>query len=175
MCQEDKAWSGTLKDEYTIAIVHITKIERFKLGGVYRYFFPPRIGIDFYLPENYPDGQYDFIPNLELGDVARLIHILELVKRDQTFESLASGGIKPFRIGLAFETELKRRITVGVESDYVVVKYEGVHQGSQVSIEYGFTRKGIEKFVKILKEVIVEYVNFIQKYVSIGKIDRKFK
>ena len=175
MCQEDKGWFGELKDKYTVTIVHITKVERIKIGGVYRYFFSPRIGIDFYLPENYPDGEHDFIPNLELGDIARLIRILELVEVDQTFESLASGTIKPFRIGLAFETELKRRIIVGAEPDYITVRYEGIHRGSQVSIEYAFTRNGIEKFIQILKEVIVEYLSFIQKYVLIGKIDPKFK
>jgi hypothetical protein len=175
MCQEDKAWSGKLKDKYTIAIVHITKVEKILIGGVYRYFFSPRIGIDFYLPENYPDGEHDFIPNLELGDIARLIRILELVETDQTFESLASGNIKPFRIGLAFETELKRRIIVGAASDYITVKYEGIHRGKQVSIEYAFTQNGIENFIKVLKEVIVEYLSFIQRYVLIGKIDNRFK
>jgi hypothetical protein len=178
MCQEDKGWSGELQDKYTVMLVHITKAERIRIGGVYRYFFSPRIGIDFYLPENYPDGEYEFIPNLELGDIARLIRILELVEEDHTFESLVSGNIKPFRIGLAFETDLKRRIIVGAgsdeESDYITVKYEGVHKGTEVSIEYAFTREGIGKFIKILKEAIVEYLGFIQRYVLIGKIDPKF-
>jgi len=175
MCQADKGWFGKVEDKYTTAIVHITKVERFQFRGMYRYFFPPRIGIDFYLPENFPEGNHDFIPNLELGDVARLIKILGLVERNQTFDSLASGKIKPFRIGLAFETDLKRRIIVGAESDHLTVKYEGVHRGSEVSIEYWFTRNGIEKFVDILKELTIEYIGFIQRYVLVGKIDPRFR
>jgi hypothetical protein len=174
-CQGDKGWFGEVEDKYTNAVVHITKVERVQFKGMYRYFFPPRIGIDFYSPENYPNGSHDFIPNLELGDIARLIKILELVERDQTFNSLASGNIKPFKIGLAFETDLKRRIIVGAELDHLTIKYEGLHRGSEVSIEYWFTRKGIQKFVAILKELVIEYMDFIQRYVLIGKIDPKFK
>jgi hypothetical protein len=175
MCESNKGWLGKVEDKYTTAIVHITKVETFKSKGMYSYFFPPRIGIDFYLSSDYPEGNHDFIPNLELGDVARLINILGFVERDQTFDSLSSGTIKPFEIGLAFETDLRRKVTIGAEYDYLTIKYEGLHRGKEVSIEYQFTRKGIEEFIKILKELTIEYINFIQRYILIGKIDPKFK
>jgi hypothetical protein len=174
MCA-DKAWSGEIEDKYTIALVHITKVEKRKNKGLYEYFFPPRIGIDFYHPEDYANGYHDFIPNLELGDIARLIQVLELVKRNETFDHLVSGKIKPFRIGLAFERELKRRISVRAKSDHVTIGYEAVHSGSEVSFEYEFTRVGLENLVDVLKEVTIEYISFIQRYVLIGKIDSRFK
>jgi len=175
MSQADKSWFDEVRDRYVTAIIHITKIERALFGGVYRYFYPPRIGIDFYSPEEYPNGLHDFIPNLELGDVARLIKILELVGQDQTFTSLNSGKIKPFKIGLAFETDLQRRIIVRAESNHLVIRYEGRHRGKDVEFEYCLTRKGAQKFVDVLKELMVEYISFIQRYVLIGKIDPKFK
>jgi len=179
MFVDDKAWYKTVKDKCTVANVHITKIEKRKSRGMYSYFFPPRIGIDFYEPENYPKGYHDFIPNLELGDIARMIKILELVENDRTFYHLVAGEIKPFEIGLAFERELKRRISVSGKSDHdidrITIKYEGVHSGTEVLIEYDFTYSGLKKFVDALKEAIIEYYGFIQKYVSLGKIEDSFK
>ena len=175
MCESNKGWLGKVEDKYTTAVAHITKVETSKSKGLYSYFLPPRIGIDFYMPDDYPEGQHEFIPNLDLGDVARLINVLGLVERDQTFDSLSSGKIKPFEIGLAFETELRRKVTIGAEYDYVTIKYEGLHRGKEVTIGYQFTRKGIEEFIKILRELTIEYINFIQRYVLIGKIDSKFK
>ena len=142
---------------------------------MYRYFYPPRIGIDFYLPENYPKGPKDFIPNLELGDIARLIKILDLVKQDEVFASLNSERINPFKIGLAFEKDLQRRIILRAESKHLVIRYEGYHRSRQVEIEYPISREGAEKLIDALKELVIEYIGFIQRYVMIGKIDRKFK
>ena len=175
MSHEDKGWIGEVSDKYATVLVHITKIDRTLFRGMNRYFYPPRIGIDFYSPEDYPNGPHDFIPNLELGDVARLIKILELARRDRTFKSLNSGRIKPFKIGLAFESDLQRRIIVGAEFNNLKIRYEGRHRGTDVEIEYYLTRKGVKKFVDILKELVVEYMAFIQRYVLIGKIDPKFK
>ena len=173
--QADKGWFAEVSDKYVTAIAHITKIDRAPFRGMYRYFYPPRIGIDFYFPEDYPNGPHDFIPNLELGDVARLIKILELVGQDQTFTSLSSGKIKPFKIGLAFEKDLQRRIIVGAEDNNLVIRYEGRHRGKDVGIEYCLTRKGAQKLVDVLKELMIEYIGFIQRYVLVGKIDPKFK
>lgn len=175
MSHEDKGWIGEVEDKHVTAIVHITKIDRKAFRGMYRYFYPPRIGIDFYSPEDYPDGSHDFIPNLELGDVARLIRILELARQDETFKKLNSGKIKPFKIGLAFEIDLQRRIIVGAKFNRLTIRYEGRHRGTDVGIEYHFTRKGAKKLIDILKELVIEYLAFIQRYVLIGKIDPKFK
>jgi len=171
----DKAWYRKIKDKHTIALVHITKVEKRKNKGLYSYFFPPRIGIDFYKPEDYTKGYHDFIPNLELGDIARMIKVLELVKNDDTFDNLVSGEIKPFKIGLAFERDLERRISVGGKSGRITIGYEAVHSGSEVSIEYEFTRTGLEKVVDALKEATIEYIGFIQRYVLLGKINNNFK
>lgn len=171
----DKAWYREVKDKHTIAVVHITKVEKRKNRGLYSYFFPPRIGIDFYKPEDPTNRYHDFIPNLELGDIARMIKILELTMDDDTFDSLVSGRIKPFKIGLAFEKELERRISVSGKSDRITIGYEAVHRGSEVSIEYEFTRIGLEKIVEALKEATIEYIGFIQRYVLLGKIDSGFK
>jgi hypothetical protein len=173
--EQDKGWFRKIEDEQTIAVVHITKVDKKRSKGLYRYFFPPRIGIDFYTPDNYPEGQHDFIPNLELGDVARLIKILELVDQDKTFNSLREGEIQPFEIGLAFENELKRKITVSVAENSLAIKYEGIHRRSEVSIEYNFTRQGIQELINCLKELTIEYIGFIQRYVLIGRMDPKFK
>ena len=173
--QEDKAWFGKVKDKYVIVIAHITKIDRTFSKGMSSYFYPPRIGIDFYLPEDYPNGPHDFIPNLELGDIARLMKILELAGEYKIFTSLNWGRIKPFKIGLAFESDLQRRIIVSARSKRLILKYEGYHKGKKVEIEYCFTRKGVQKFVEVLKELTIEYMNFIQRYVLIGKVDPKFK
>lgn len=175
MSHEDKGWIGKVSDEYTMVLVHITKIDRTLSRGMYRYFYPPRIGIDFYSSEDYPDGPHDFIPNLELGDVARLIKILELAGRDRTFKSLNSGRIKPFKIGLAFEKDLHRRIILGAESNNLKIRYERRHKGTNVAIEYYLTREGAKELVDVLKELVVEYMAFIQRYVLIGKIDPRFK
>jgi len=173
--QEDKGWFDEVRDKYVTAVVHITKIDKALFRGKYRYFYPPRIGIDFYLPEDYPHGPHDFVPNLELGDVARLIKILELVGQEQTFTLLRSGKIKPFKIGLAFEKELQRRIIVGADDNDLVIRYKGRHWGKDVGIEYCFTREGAQKFVKTLKELIIEYIGFIQRYTLVGKIDPRFE
>jgi len=141
---------------------------------MYRYFYPPRIGIDFYLPENYPDGPHDFIPNLELGDVARLIRVFDIVKQDETFNSLKSGQIKPFKIGLAFDA-LQRRIFLRADGNLLAIRYKGIHRRVQVEFEYYLSRKGAEEVTFSLKELVIEYIGFIQRYVMIGKIDRRFK
>jgi len=156
-------------------VPHITKVDRASFRGLYRYFYPPRIGLDFYLPENYPQGTHDYIPNLELGDVARLVRILDLVKQDKTFDSLESGRISPFKIGLAFENDLQRRIFLRAESDLLAIRYKGIHRGVQVDFEYYISRKGAEKLTSSLKELVIEYIGFIQRYVMIGKIDESYR
>jgi hypothetical protein len=170
-------WSGIVKDKRSVAVVHITKVERIKKKGLYSYFLPSRIGIDFYHRADYPHGSPYYTPNLELGDVARLIRILELLKSDKTLNDLASGKIEPFTIGLAFEKSLERRITIGAKSLFkrVTFKYEAVHNGVPISIKYDFTREGIEKFINVLKKVTIEYVNFILRYVLLDEIDPKFR
>lgn len=142
---------------------------------MYRYFYPPRIGLDFYLPENYPKGYHDFIPNLELGDVARLVRVLDLVKQDKTFSFLKAGHIKPFRIGLAFENDLQRRILLSAENDLLTIRYKCVHRSGEVDFEYYLSRDGAEKLTSSLKELVIEYIGFIQRYVMIGTIDSKYK
>jgi hypothetical protein len=175
MAQEDKSWFNEVKDKYVVMIPHITKVDKAPFRGMYRYFYPPRIGIDFYSPEDYPNGVHDFVPNLELGDVARLVRILELVSEDDTFASLKSGKIKPFRIGLAFENDLQRRIILGAESNYLIIRYEAYHRGKRVEIEYNLSREGAMDLIRTLKELVIEYVGFIQRYVMLGKIGSKFK
>jgi len=175
MRQEDKSWFREVKDKYVTMIPHITKVDKAPFRGMYRYFYPPRIGIDFYFPQDYPNGAHDFVPNLELGDVARLVRILELVSEDETFASLESDEIKPFRIGLAFENDLQRRIILGAESNHLIVRYEGYHRGKRVEIEYNLSRAGAKDLIDALKELVIEYIGFIQRYVMIGKISPKFK
>jgi len=107
-----------MDDENVTIEAHITKITKKVFERKYHYFYPPRIGLDFY--EEYPDGPHDFIANLELGDIIRLIKILELIEKDSIFKDLNSGDIKPFTIGLSFESDLKRKIRIDADEGDVL-------------------------------------------------------
>jgi len=174
MVYEDKGWFHVVEDTFTVVVPHITKVDKVSFKGLHQYFYPPRIGIDFYEPEGYPKDRPAFIPNLELGDIARLVRVLELANRDPTFRSIKSGKREPFEIGLAFEKELGRRITLDVESNCLLIGYEACHKWGEVDFQYRMSREGAEELIKALKELVAEYVSFILKYVMIARIDDKF-
>lgn len=175
IAQRDKSWSNEISDKHVVIVPHITKVDEIRFKGMYRYFYPPRIGLDFYFPENYPDGNHDFIPNLELGDVARLVRILDLVKQDETFDSLKSGRISPFKIGLAFENDLQRKILLRAKGNLLAIRYCGIHRKVEVDFEYCMSRECAVELTTSLKELLIEYIGFIQKYVILGKIDRMYR
>jgi hypothetical protein len=174
MVHEDKGWFGVVKDTFAVIVPHITKVEKLSFEGMHQYFYPPRIGIDFYEPERYPEDRPDFIPNLELGDIARLVRVLELANRNPTFRSLRSGQREAFEIGLAFEKALRRRMTVDAEAKCLLISYEACHKGTEVDFRYKVSREGAEELIKALKELVSEYVSFILKYVMVARIDDEF-
>jgi hypothetical protein len=174
MVYEDKGWSHVIEDDFTVIVPHITKVDKLSFKGLHQYFYPPRIGLDFYELDGYPKDRPDFIPNLELGDIARLVRVLELANRDTTFRSIKSGRREPFEIGLAFEKELGRRITLDAESNCLLIGYEASHKRGKVDFQYKISREGTEELIESLKELVAEYVNFILKYVMIARIDDKF-
>lgn len=172
---KDKGWFDVIKDTFTVVVPHITKVDKVSFEGMHQYFYPPRIGIDFYEPEDYPKSKHDFIPNLELGDIARLVRVLELANRTPTFRSLRSGQREAFEIGLAFEKELGRRITLDAESKCLLIGYEACHKWGEVDFQYKISREGADELIMALKELVAEYVSFIMKYVMVAKIDERFK
>jgi hypothetical protein len=170
--RDDKGWSREASDLNGIVVPHITKFGITKYRDMYSQFYPPRIGIDFY-PRDKRDR--NFIPNLDIGDIARLVRVLELAQEYTIFERLRSGKIRPFEIGLSFQGDLNRKIEIDARSNYLILRYQGLHRDRHVGFTHRLSRKGAERLINILKELVVEYMSVIQKYTMTGDIDDRFR
>jgi hypothetical protein len=169
---DDKGWLERVEDWCGIIIPHITKIGRTMFQGIDSYFYQPRIGIDFF-DEN--ENRRGFIPNLDLGDVARLARILELAQQDHIFNGLKSRAIKAFEIGLSFEKDLERKITLDVDADRLVLSYVAFHKDQHVDFDHNLSREGAHRLVDTLKRLVVKYQSVILEYVMTGEVDERFK
>jgi hypothetical protein len=170
--ENDKGWSEEVSDGHGCVVPHITKFGISKYHGMYNQFYPPRIGIDFY---GHNQGDHKFISNLDIGDVARLVRVLELAQKYTVFDKLRSGKIRPFEIGLSFQGDLNRKVELDAESSHLILKYHGFHRENLVEFTHRLSREGAEKLINVLKKLVVEYVSVIQKYVMTGEVDERFR
>ena len=155
-------WHTVIKDDGYV-VPHVTKIDIERKHGLYSYFYPPRIGIDFFDADQDPTSEkpQGYIPNLELGDVARIVRMLEIMPTKRT----------KLEIGLAFEKELERRVTVRVRASEVSLSYHAKHRGRDIDFECGFSKHGLREFISALKEALLQYIRLILEYVVLRKID----
>jgi len=159
-------WHKVIEDDGNHIVPHVTKIDTKKTRGLYTYFYPPRIGIDFYDVEQDIGSEkaLGYIPNLELGDVARIIRVLEIIPRKR---------IK-LEIGLAFENELERRVALRFGLSEVSLSYHAKHRNRDINFEFSFSKEGLRKFISALKEAMLRYVGLILEYVVLQKLDPKY-
>lgn len=170
--EDDKGWSEEVKDKHGSIVPHITKVGRTKYQGMPNYSNPPRIGIDF---NRYETNEHNYIPNLDLADVATLLRMLELVQQEDVSNKIRSRKIKPFEIWLSFSKDMKRKITLDVGTDHLVIAYQGYHNEQQIDFDHNLSREGVDRLIRSLKTLLVEYQSAILKYVMIGDLDEKFK
>lgn len=170
--ENDKGWSEEVSDRHGTVVPHITKFGITKYRGMYSQFYPPRIGIDFY---PYDREGHNYVPNLDIGDVARLVRVLELAQKYAVFDKLRSGKISPFEIGLSFQGDLNRKIELDAESSYLILKYRGFHKGNLVEFTQRLSREGAERLINSLKKLTMQCMSVIQKYVMTGEVDDRFK
>ena len=159
-------WHKVIEDDGNHIVPHVRKIDTKKRRGLYTYFYPPRIGIDFY------DAEQDlslerargYIPNLELGDVARIVRVLELIPRKRT----------KLEIGLAFEKELERRVILRFGSSEVSLSYHAKHRSGNIDFEFSFSKEGLRKIISALKEGKLRYLGIILEYVVLQKLNTEY-
>jgi len=148
--------------------IHITCIRRERNAGYYTYFNSPRIGIDIWeTGEN--DDNPDFIPNINLGDLIRFVIILGYVDSDEIFAKLSKGSILPFEIAMEF----KRKIVVSAEGRSWSLSYHDPRTNWK-KIEYYIEREGIAELRKALKEIIANYLNFVNTWLITDSIDASY-
>jgi hypothetical protein len=104
-----------------------------------------------------------------------LIRILELAQQGSHFEELKARSIKPFKIGLSFENELERRITLRARSDHLVIDYHGMHRKKLVEVSHGMSHEGAKKLILALKRLVTEYEHVVSEYIMTGKVDQKYR
>lgn len=162
---EEMIWHKVIEDNGLHIVPHVTKINAEKQGRLFTYFYPPRIGIDFYSDDQDPADEKprNFIPNLELGDLARLVRILEILPKKAKFE-----------VGLAFEKELGRRITIQSNASGVLFNYHAEHFGGPIDFEFSISTDVLEDLLAALKEAVLEYVRLILEFVVLERLDKKY-
>jgi hypothetical protein len=96
-----------------------------------------------------------------LGDVARIVRILEITPRKKA----------KLDIGLAFENELERRVTVRFGASEVSLSYHAKHRGRDIDFEFSFSKEGLRKFISALKEALLQYIRLILEYTVLRRID----
>lgn len=164
--EQSMIWHKVIEDDGNHIVPHVTKIDTKKNRGLYTYFYPPRIGIDFYDEGQDPSSEraHGYIPNLELGDVARIVRVLEIIPKKR---------IK-LEIGLAFEKELERRVVLRFGRSEVSLSYHAKHKSGDIDFEFSFTKQGLGEFVSVLKEGMLRYVDLILEYVVLQKLDPRY-
>jgi hypothetical protein len=118
------------------------------------------MGIDFLKPRL--NGTLGYLPNLEPGDIVRLVEVLELVRGSSTVRKLRTGEIRPFEIRLTF----KRRIVIGAspERSLVAVRYYDYDRSThreKLRFRVSIATKSLGKLAEVLRSLVAIYLALI--------------
>jgi hypothetical protein len=148
---------------------HFTKIERKEESGFYFYYLAPRIGIDFIEKRKWKPMKYS--PNLDVGDVIRIVKVLELLERNPVYQKLRDGSINPFEIALTF----RRKIVIdsGRAPNSLRLEYYN-RNGRHPLFKTGFSRIAVADLKRGLRTLVALYLALVQMWRTGHKLPKPF-
>ncbi len=163
---EECGWHKSVPVVDKYAHVHITKAAYRVFQNYHWWITPPRIGIDF--RKNRKKRGHEWIPNIEVADLVRLIRILRQLDRKRISKSVATK--KGFYIAPTFD----RRIRIGVSEGRITLEYRGrgwENYGKRVEIEL----KQLPLLIGALEEGYSRYLKLIASWHDSGKLPDEFR
>jgi hypothetical protein len=139
-----------------------------KIGTEYYYWWitPPRIGIDFRTTKEKRGREW--IPNIEVADLVRLIRIFRHLKHERILRAVASK--KGFCIAPSFD----RRIRIRASEGRITLEYRDrgwENYGETVEIE----PKQLPKLIATLEEGYSQYLKLIRNGHDSGRLPEGFR
>ncbi len=160
MASGQRAWEHRVDCGELVVRPHFTTIERRKKSGYFFSYFAPRMDIDILKPPlKEPVG---YVPNLDPGDLVRIVEVLEHVTQGSVVRKFREGDIEPFEVSLTF----KRRLVVKAARRPGLVRVEYFDYDRNTSREKLRFRvllpaKSLAELVRALRSLVAIYVALI--------------
>src|SRR6266567_3135555 len=164
---EQCGWHTSVPIVGKYAHVHITKASFRDFKGYYWWLTPPRIGIDFRVRKG--ERGREWIPNIDIADLVRLIRILQFLKRDGDAKLVASK--KRFYLAPSFDRRIriKPNSTKGIVMDYRDRGWQDY--GNRVEID----RQQIEPLIDALEMAYSRFMRLVKSWHDSTKLPAEFR
>lgn len=162
------AWHRNFRLQSNYAHIHITKADYRMESGYMQWVFSPRIGLDFRHKPNKRGQQY--IPNIDVGELIRMIKVLKILQSRKVFKSIAEGRRNNFVI---LQTP-GRRMRFVVFENQIELQYRHTGWTSYLSMGSMSTNR-TEAFRKMLNNALVSYLKLMEEWIRTGNLPEGYR